>query len=190
MTQEKGTLEYSKTISLYSQCFLEYFEIDMSAPLGVFSDCNNQWCLQKGLNKPQHTKCESVTNNGNTCNNPLIKYGSVEGGIPRTHGSNDYNKWCDQLGGAYDSHTVGSRTGYCVFGSSGYDDNVWHWADCSDGYWYNTTLDSYKNNYSGYITSITCDNSYGKLIHSSNIFEKGKYHEEKLLSLEKFFNVV
>ena len=32
MTQEKGTLEYSKTISLYSQCFLEYFEIDISAP--------------------------------------------------------------------------------------------------------------------------------------------------------------
>ena len=153
------------------------------APLGIFSDCNNQWCLQQGLNKPQHTKCESVTNNGNTCNNPQIKYGSVEGGIPMTHNGNDYVKWCNQLGGAYDSHTEGSRTGYCVFGSSGgYDDNVWHWADCQDGYWYNATLGIYKRNYSEYITSITCNNSYGKLIHFSIIFEKGKCYEKKLLS--------
>ena len=130
------------------------------APLGIFSDCNNQWCLQKGLNKPQHTKCESVTNNGNTCNNPQIKYGSVEGGIPTEHSGNDYNKWCDQLGGAYDSHTVGSRTGYCVFWSasndlSNSDDNVWHWVDCYNNYWYNGTLDFWQER-SDYITSITC----------------------------------
>ena len=126
------------------------------AHLGIFSDCNTQWCLQQGLNLPQHTKCELVTNNGKTCNNPQIKYGSVEGGIPVENDGNDYDKWCDQLGGAYDSHTLGSRTGYCVFGSSCCDDNVWHWADCSDGYWYNATLDGYDVNYSLYITSITC----------------------------------
>mgnify|MGYP001450140262 CR=1 FL=1 len=34
--------------------------------LGIFAGCH-KWCLQKGLSKPQHTKCESVTNNGQTC---------------------------------------------------------------------------------------------------------------------------
>ena len=99
--------------------------------------------------------CESVTNNGDTCINPQIKYGSVEGGIPMEYSTNDYDKWCDQLGGAYDSYTVGSRTGYCVFWSYGYDDNVWHWADWHNGYWYNSTLDSWQER-SDYITSITC----------------------------------
>ena len=155
MTPGKGIKDYSKIISLYSQCCLEYFEIMISAPLGIFSDCNNQWCLQQGLNKPQHTMCESVTNNGDTCINPQIKYGSVEGGIPTEHVKNDYDKWCDQLGGAYDSHTLGSRTGYCVFMSTSYDDNIWHWSDCNDGYWYNATLDWWEER-SDYITSITC----------------------------------
>ena len=82
--------------------------------------------------------------------------------------SNDYEMWCKQLGGSYDSHTVGFRTGYCVFGSTSFDDNVWHWADCKDGYWYNQTLDLNQGR-SDYITSITCDNSYGKLIQSRNV---------------------
>ena len=147
------TLQYQIPCTwIIIQCCLEYFEINFSAPLGIFSDCNNQWCLQQGLNKPQHTKCESVTNNGDTCINPQIKYGSVEGGIPQ---GKPYDKWCNQLGGVYDSFTKGSRTGYCVMGSKGFDDNVWHWADCSDGYWYNATLDRYEVN-DRYITSITC----------------------------------
>lgn len=155
MTPGKGTRDYSKIILVYSQCCLEYFETNFSAPQGIFSDCNNQWCLQQGLNKPQHTMCESVTNTGDTCINPQIKYGSVEGGIPMDHFGNDYERWCAQLGGAYDSHTVGSRTGYCVYGGSCCDDNVWHWADCTGGYWYNATLDSWQER-SNYFTSITC----------------------------------
>ena len=47
--------------------------------LGIFAKCRNKWCLQKGLSKPQHTKCESVTNNGQTCVNPEIKYGTTTG---------------------------------------------------------------------------------------------------------------
>ena len=128
---------------------------DFFAPLGIFSDCDTEWCLQQGLTLPQHTKCEFVTNNGNTCNNPQIKYGSTEGGLPRENGGNDYEMWCNQLGGAYDSHTLGSRTGYSVFGSTGYDDNVWHWADWSDGYWYNSALGNWEDQ-SNFITSITC----------------------------------
>ena len=137
--------------------------------VGTFSDCVNEWCLQQGLTKPQHTKCEYVTNNGNTCENPVIKYGSVEGGIPRENSGNNYEKWCEQLGGMYDGHTLGTREGYCVFGQIGNDDYLWHWSDCSDGYWYNQTLDLFQER-SDYVTSITCDN--GKLIHSSNIFQK------------------
>ena len=117
---------------------------------------------------PQHTKCGNVTNKGNTCVNPEIKYGSVEGGIPLDYQSNSYKRWCDQLGGSYDTHTSGFRTGYCVFMSKSYDDNVWHWADCGDGFWYNKTLDFYEGR-NDYITSITCEKSNGKLLHSSNI---------------------
>ena len=32
--------------------------------LGIFAKCQNKWCLQKGLEKPQYTKCESVENKG------------------------------------------------------------------------------------------------------------------------------
>ena len=137
----------------------------------------DEWCPQQGLNKPQYTKCENVTNGGNTCVNPEIKYGYVEGGIPREHQNNDYVKWCDQLGGSYDSYTLGSRTGFCVFGSTHFDDDIWHWADCRDGFWYNQAL-GLNQGRSDYITSITCDNSYGKFIHLSNIFEKGKCYDQ------------
>ena len=68
---------------------------------GIFSKCQNEWCLQKGLQKPQHTKCDSVTNYGKTCNNPEIKYGTVTGGLPWEYPSNNYEKWCEQLGGVY-----------------------------------------------------------------------------------------
>ena len=47
--------------------------------LVIFAKCRNKWCLQKGLSKPQHTKCESVTNNGQTCVNPEIRYGTTSG---------------------------------------------------------------------------------------------------------------
>ena len=121
----------------------------------------NQWCPQQGLTKPQFTKCESISNSGNTCENPQIKYGLVAGGIPSDHVDNDYKKWCEQLGGAYDSHTVGTRTGYCVFGATKYDDTVWHRADCRDGFWYNQTLDK-NTTLTDFITSITCNKFDGK----------------------------
>ena len=91
-----------------------------------------------------------------TCVNPEIRYGSVTGGIPREHDKNQYDTWCGQLGGKYKSHTVGTRTGYCVFGYTSRDDPKWHWADCNDGYWYNQALDLYETD-SDFITSITCE---------------------------------
>ncbi|MCY1012554.1 DUF4215 domain-containing protein [Nannocystis pusilla] len=51
------------------------------------------WCPQNGTNQ-QFTRCESVSNNNKTCNNPFIKYGTVENGVPAQHVGNDYNAWC------------------------------------------------------------------------------------------------
>ena len=102
-------------------CVLEEPNYELEEP-GIFAKCQNEWCLQKGLQKPQHTKCESVTNNGKTCNNPEIKYGTVTGGLPWEYPSNNYEKWCEQLGGLYAAHTFGRRTGYQLYGCTGYDD--------------------------------------------------------------------
>ena len=141
---------------------------------GVFAKCQNKWCLQKGLQKPQHTKCESVTNNGKTCNNPEIKYGTVSGGLPWEYSSNYYVKWCEQLGGRYRSHTTGTRTGYIVYGCHGADDpGYWKWCNSwGDGKWYNQSLaysgrqdlrphrnkTKYHRTSNNFITSITCNN--------------------------------
>ena len=127
--------------------------------LGIFANCQNKWCLQKGLKKPQHTKCESVTNGGQTCNNPEIKYGTVTGGLPWEYSSNDYEKWCEQLGGFYASHTTGLRTGHVLYGCHGADDpEYWKWCNYwGDGTWYNRSLNYYKT-YNDFITSITCTN--------------------------------
>ena len=126
--------------------------------LGIFAKCQNEWCLQKGLQKPQHTKCVSVTNNGTTCNNPLIKYGASTVGLPKEYSKNvHYGKWCGQLGGLYFDHTVGSGTGYAVILCKGYDDpENWHWCSLYAGYWYNQSLDFHETS-NNFITSITCN---------------------------------
>jgi hypothetical protein len=43
-------------------------------PTGIFKNCVNQWCLQNGLTYPQYTKCESIADNGWTCNKPGIRF--------------------------------------------------------------------------------------------------------------------
>ena len=130
--------------------------------LGVFAKCQNKWCLQKGLQKPQHTKCESVENKGKTCINPEIKYGTTTGGLPIEYSLNDYEKWCEQLGGFYADHCIGRRKGYMVRGCTGYDDpENWHWCDVDDFYWYSQSLSNqYAGTYNYFITSITCTGEY------------------------------
>ena len=78
-----------------------------------FRSCITNWCYQHGT-MGQYTRCKSVSNNGRTCHNPEIKYGSTIGGKPGGvwHGpyqgtncffakplkcSNDLTKWCKQL---------------------------------------------------------------------------------------------
>ena len=71
-----------------------------------FNSCINNWCYQHGT-MGQYTRCKSVSNNGRTCHNPEIKYGSNIGGKPGGiwHGPNQVmnlpmnvpTKWCKQL---------------------------------------------------------------------------------------------
>jgi hypothetical protein len=135
--------------------------------------CNNGICLQTsgcftttdklqaGLTKPQYTQCESVSNNGYTCHNPLIRYGNVPNGVPAQHSSNDFNKWCQQLGcSAVVSVTYGNRSYASPYGKlfwcSSYDENNPKWCDWQDGYWYNQQLDYHPAIDGQAITQITC----------------------------------
>ena len=66
-----------------------------------FNSCINNWCYQNGT-MGQYTRCKSVSNNGRTCHNPEIKYGSTIGGKPGGvwHVSTQTNfltVWCRQL---------------------------------------------------------------------------------------------
>jgi cysteine-rich repeat protein len=125
---------------------------------GVFT---TDWCPQAGT-KEQSTRCESVGNNGKTCNNPFIKYGVVENGVPASHGGNDFPKWCQQLGFANFSGQVSYGNRSCqapqgrLFGCNGYDENIWHWCDWQDGNWYNQALNYPQCDDGQEITSITC----------------------------------
>ena len=77
--------------------------------------------------------------------------------MPRQNSGNQYDAWCQQLGGTFDSVTYGQRLGRSVFGCTSYDDvGNWHWCDYNDGYWYNRALDMSEASYSDFITSITC----------------------------------
>ena len=98
----------------------------------------------------QSTKCDgSLEGDVFVCQNPVISYGSVHGGIPTVHGSNDYEKWCEEMGF---SDMVGDvqtkQEQVCMpngrlFWCSSYDNSNPHWCDWSDGYWLNEELDSH-----------------------------------------------
>ena len=124
--------------------------------LGVFAKCQNKWCLQEGLQKPQYTKCESVTNNGKTCNNPQINNVATPVALPMHESETiHYEKWCEQLGGWYVDHTIGRRTGYILEGCTGYHspDDPWHWCDYN---FFNQPLTNHTTS-NDFITSITCN---------------------------------
>ena len=83
------------------------------------------------------------------------RYGSTTGGTPHHHSANNYVAWCQQLGGVYESHTVGTKTGYQLFWCCNYDENKWKWCDWLDGKWYNSPL-GYHRTSGQFVTSITC----------------------------------
>ena len=60
-----------------------------------FRSCINNWCYQNGT-MGQYTRCKRVSNNGRTCHNPEIRYGTTVGGKPG--GYMGYGtEWCKQL---------------------------------------------------------------------------------------------
>ena len=72
-----------------------------------FRSCINNWCYQHGT-MGQYTRCKRVSNNGRTCHNPEIKYGSTVGGKPggwmmhwldgnAGSGMLGIARWCKQL---------------------------------------------------------------------------------------------
>jgi hypothetical protein len=85
----------------------------------------------------------------------FARYGSTSGGTPHHHSANNYVAWCQQLGGVYESHTVGTKTGYQLFWCCNYDENKWKWCDWLDGKWYNSPL-GYHRTSGQFVTSITC----------------------------------
>ena len=127
-----------------------------------FLSCVDNWCLQQGTSE-QYTSCESASADGFTCNNPEIRYGSVEGGIPAQDSRNDLNQWCQQLGFAastgvtYGYRSVAEPFGQ-LFGCSSFDESAWHWCDYQNGFWYNESLDYHSVSPVPHITSITCSN--------------------------------
>ena len=46
-----------------------------------FNSCIKNWCFQHGT-MGQYTRCKTVSNNGRTCHDPEIRYGSTIGGKP------------------------------------------------------------------------------------------------------------
>ena len=65
-----------------------------------FNSCINNWCYQHGT-MGQYTRCKTVSNNGRTCHDPEIRFGSAIGGKPGGIGDTIYYKhatdWCRQL---------------------------------------------------------------------------------------------
>ena len=136
-----------------ARCTTAIFTSNTSSSTGFSTD----WVAQTGTNS-QFTKCDSVTDNGYTCINPEIRYGTVTGGIPHDHSDNNYNTWCTQLGFSSWSGTVnfgnrGTQNGK-LFWCSSYDETNPHWCDWSDGAWYNQTLNNSCD--SNAIINITC----------------------------------
>ena len=123
----------------------------------VVSDC----LFQHQTVTEQSTKCDgSLEGDHFVCQNPVISYGSVNGGIPQVHGNNDYKIWCEEMGfGDMVGDVQTKQDDVCepngwLFGCSSYDNSNWHWCDSQDGYWLNEELDSHGSKER--VTQVKC----------------------------------
>lgn len=117
---------------------------DESSSTGFNPDCGGRfstdWCPQVGLNE-QFTRCGEVLDDGRTCVEPEIRYGTLAGGVPQQHNGNELDTWCAQLGfAASDGVEYGTRScppgGGLLHGSGGFDEVTWHWVDSGVGFWH------------------------------------------------------
>jgi hypothetical protein len=122
------------------------------------SDCS----FRHDTVKKQVTKCEgTVKGNVFICGNPIISYGSVDGGIPNVQYSNNYSKWCQEMGFTEfvfpvqtRRQTISKPNGW-VYGCAGIDDSNWHWCDSENGDWLNESLDRQGTNVR--VTQVKCN---------------------------------
>ena len=130
-----------------------------------FQRCVNDWCYQHGTNQ-QYTKCKNASEDGRTCYNPTIRYGSTIGGYPAEHPKNDILEWCRQLfptstGTAIYSRTVNNANTKIngLFWCTLYDETSPHWCDFQDGLWKDSILYQYPSSHKAtrpIMDSVTC----------------------------------
>ena len=125
--------------------------------MDTFANCDGKWCPQANTNH-QYTRCGST--NGNTCENPEVRYGTVSGGIPGQHPDNDYQLWCEQIFESavvirsdvtYGSRDCSSPKGK-LFWCTSYDEIRYKWCDWTDGYWKDQILNRFR-----FAVTIRCD---------------------------------
>ena len=117
------------------------------------------WVHQQGTHE-QYTRCYAVSDDGNTCLRPDIRYGTTTGGVPYQIATNDYEQWCQQLGfeGFAGDVTYGARgcdDGGRVFWCDDFDEETPHWCDWQDGTWLNGDLNQPDCGAEA-VLSITC----------------------------------
>ena len=134
-----------------------------------FHLCIRDWCLQS-CTKEQYTRCKAASEDGRTCYNPTIRYGSSTwDGHPAKHKLNDIAGWCQQL---FPTSLYGGTATYIkeryykpgLFWCSLYDEISPHWCDCQDGKWKDSTIDGtihlgscgYYRGYGMLMDSVTC----------------------------------
>ena len=125
-----------------------------------FKKCVNNWCYQKGT-KQQYTNCKSISNDGKTCYQPEIRYGSTIGGHPAKDKRNNILQWCKQLFPAstrgtatYSSSSSLKGSPGPLFWNKGYDESGYKWCELgTDGYWRNKRLQGSINSV---MTSVSC----------------------------------
>ena len=127
-----------------------------------FQSCILDWCYQKGT-REQYTRCKEVSEDGQTCYNPTIRYGSTIGGYPTKYvRTNNILEWCQQL---FPKSTHGTATYSNVkpkeyLGSlwwcSHWDESNPHWCDWSHGKWKDSNLHQYDVMPGPVMDSVTC----------------------------------
>ena len=128
-----------------------------------FNNCVDKWCLHLGTEE-QYTRCENTTDNGDTCINPTIRSGSLEGGVPSKGymtTTNNITEWCQKLFGigVYGFATWGKRN--C---KSDQYSVIW---SISHGKFKKWEADSWNSKCSGtkLMTSVTCREDHSGIFH-------------------------
>ena len=125
----------------------------------------DKWCPHLGINE-QYIRCENATDDGDTCINPTIRSGTIEGGIPSKGYMiiiNNITEWCQTIFGIgnYGSATWGNRN--CK-----YDHYSVIWST-TNGKFRKWEKDSWNQKCSStkLMTSVTCKEAHSGILITS-----------------------